>query len=78
MNKISLIAILATLTLFTGCINCVNQSVHGTGGATVIKSDSKAVATPKKIAVNTTTNNTSDWVLISTTKEIISSQPVLF
>jgi len=84
MNKTSLIAILAILSLSTGCINCVNQSIHGNGKAVVIKADTKAVVTPTKkssasIPVKSvSTASSEEWTLVSTTKEIVSSQPVLF
>ena len=51
MNKAYITVIAVILAFNTGCINCVNQSVHGNGSATVIKSDSKAVVVPKKTAV---------------------------
>lgn len=77
MNKTSLLAIIAVLALTTGCVNCVNQSIHGDGKAVVIKSSStnKAVVPTKK---TTSTSTNSDWVLVSSTKELISSQSVLF
>ena len=73
MNKTYIVMIAAMLALNTGC---VNQSVHGDGKAVVVKSTSsnKAVAPVKK----STSTTSSDWILVSTTKEIISSQPVLF
>ena len=76
MNKTYIVMITVMLALNTGCVNCVNQSVHGDGKAVVVKSTSsnKAVAPVKK----STSTTSSDWILVSTTKEIISSQPVLF
>ena len=79
MNK-TIVTILATLSLTTGCVNCVNQSVHGNGKAVVIKADTKAVVAPKtapkRVSSNTSTN--SKWTLVSKTTEVISSTPVLF
>ena len=79
MNK-TITSILATLSLTTGCVNCVNQSVHGDGKAVVLKADTKSVVAPKnvtkKITSNTSTNN--EWTLVSKTTEIVSSTPVLF
>jgi hypothetical protein len=78
MNK-TIVTILATLSLTTGCVNCVNQSIHGSGKAVVIKTDTKAVVAPKtapKKVSNTSTN--SEWTLVSKTTEVISSTPVLF
>jgi hypothetical protein len=78
MNKTYIASIVAIILSTTGCINCVNQSVHGDGKAVVVKTTNEAknvVPVQKKVS---TTATTSDWVLVSTTKEVISSQPVLF
>lgn len=71
---------MSTLLSMNGCVNCVNQSIHGNGKAVVIKESSKAVITPKVTPkkVTTTTPVENNWVLVSTTKEIVSSTPILF
>jgi len=78
MNKTSLITILAILALSTGCVNCVNQSIHGNGKAVVIKADSKAVVIPNKQPLKKTAADTEDYILVSKTTEVVSSTPILF